>query len=570
MHDTNYSKSVLEKSTIKPDVIPLEGNYLSLKMLVEIAYGKVDIELTTNSETLNKIQQSHDFIQQAALNQQPIYGVNTPFGGMANQVLTAAETQQLQTNLMYFLKTGTGNYIDDVYVRAGMTILTNALIKGVSGIRKEIIERYIFFLSNKITPQVHELGSIGASGDLVPLASVAGAATILANCYTVKYNDKVYGAEEIAAQFHLPKIALLPKEGLALVNSTAMLTGIAAVNLAHLNNLIALAMHAHALMMQALNASIQPLDAFTHAHKPHPGQIFVASTISDLLSDSKLLRHQHNEINPSSNLYQDRYSIRCIPQFLGPVIDGVKSVYNSISIEANSVTDNPLIDIENAQILHGGNFLGEYVAIGMDQLRNYIGLVAKHLDAQIAMLVMPEFNGGLPSSLVGNPENKTNLGLKGLQISGNSIMPMLLFYGNSIADKFPTHAEQFNQNINSQGYNSALLTKTAIDLFRKYIAIALVFGTQAVDLRVKANNSDASVKELLSPATYASYSAVRKLAGNEHLLHQPVVYNDVDFPLDLLLKNIEQDIINNELLHEATAALIQNLENYYETGKASN
>lgn len=542
----------------------LEGNYLSLKQIVDIAQNNSGIALTSNPEVLEKIFRSYDYIQHSSSKRKPIYGVNTQFGGMANQILSLEETQQLQTNLLYFLKSGAGDYIDDVYVRAAMVILTNALLKGVSGIRFEIIERYVFFINNNITPRVRELGSIGASGDLVPLSSVAGAVTGLADCFTVSYKGEEHGINNIHRLFGLERIKLHPKEGLALVNSTAMLTGIAAINLQELNKLFALSLHAHALMMQALSASVQPFDAFTHQHKPHQGQLFIAEAVTDLLNGSAMVRKNGDLINGENRLYQDRYSVRCIPQFLGPVVDGFKTVTKNIEVEANSVTDNPLIDMENFRIMHGGNFLGEYVAIGMDQVRNYIGLIAKHLDAQIAMLVMPEFNGGLPSSLSGNTTNRINMGLKGLQITGNSIMPLLLFYGNSIADKFPTHAEQFNQNINSQGFNSALLTKKSIDLFRKYVAISLIFAVQAVDLRIRKIDKDVRVKKQLSPATYPTYNAIRKICNKNLLLNEPLVLNDNGYPMDEFIDLIEIDIINNGLLCDAASPLMQQLNEFYE------
>ncbi len=550
---------------LKPSMAktPVQGDYLTIQKIVTIAQNKSGVVLPTDAAILEKIQQSYDYIQHSALNGKPIYGVNTPFGGMANQLLSHEETQQLQTNLLFFLKSGAGDYLDDVYVRAAMVILMNALLKGVSGIRFEIIERYAFFINNNITPRVRELGSIGASGDLVPLASVAGAVTGLADCFAVSYMGEQIGLNEIIAKFDLKKIKLHPKEGLALVNSTAMLTGIAAVNMVELNKLFALSLHAHALMLQALNASIQPFDEFTHQHKPHAGQIFIAEKINALLEDSKLIRKNGDVINEENKLYQDRYSIRCIPQFLGPVIDGFKTVTKNVEIEANAVTDNPLIDIENFRIMHGGNFLGEYIAIGMDQVRNYIGLIAKHLDAQIAMLVMPEFNGGLPSSLSGNAGNRVNMGLKGLQISGNSIMPLLLFYGNSIADKFPTHAEQFNQNINSQGFNSSMLTKKSIELFRKYIAISLIFAVQAVDLRILKNSSVLNADDYLSEATRKTYYAIRSICNKNLDPNLPLVYNDSGFPMDEFIELIDQDIVNNGLLCEAAEPLMTNLQLYY-------
>lgn len=544
------------------DFIEINGTKLSIDEIVLIANNKGELKLTDDEKIIARINKSHLFIQQASSKRKPIYGVNTGFGGMATHILSHEETQKLQDNLLYFLKTGSGEFLQDKYVRAAMLILCNALVKGTSGIRYKIIERYIFFLNNNITPRVHELGSIGASGDLVPLSYIAGAVTGNAECFKVIHKGVEKSGVRICDEFDLERLHLQPKEGLALINSTAMLTAIAACNLKELKTLFVLSLQAHALMLQALIASVQPFDDFIHQQKPHEGQLFVARTFRQLLKGSSLVRKNGELIAGESRLYQDRYSIRCIPQFLGPVADGIKTINKQIEIEANSVTDNPLIDMENYQMIHGGNFLGEYIAIAMDQARQYIGLVSKHLDAQIAMLVMPEFNSGLPSSLTGNSTNQINMGLKGLQITANSIMPMLLFYGNSIADKFPTHAEQFNQNINSQGFNSALLTAKSIDLFRKYISISLIFAVQAVDLRVRKMDKDFSVKEHLSPETYKVYHAMMQICDKPEHGKLPFVFNDNTHPLDDYLKRIENDINQNGLLEEACSDLLVDLDQF--------
>jgi phenylalanine ammonia-lyase len=171
---------------------------------------------------------------------------------------------------------------------------------------------------------------------------------------------------------------------------------------------LSLAMGAHALFFQGLGASDQSFHPFIEKQKPHPGQILVSSQMRRLLEGSQLIRKEFNGRNHhnKSELEQDRYSLRCLPQFMGPVADGLSMITRQLETEINSATDNPLIDVENDAYYYCGNFLGQYVSIGMDQLRYYMGLLAKHLDVQIAMVVAPEFNNGLPQSLVGNPTQK--------------------------------------------------------------------------------------------------------------------------------------------------------------------
>src|SRR5690606_23387948 len=231
-----------------------------------------------------------------------------------------------------------------------------------------------------------------------------------------------------------------------------------------------------ALFIQALLGTNQSFHPYIHQMKPHPGQLWAAQHMLALLEGSAMIRDELDGRHDfrGEQPIQDRYSLRCLAQYIGPIKEGLDDIARRIETEMNSANDNPLIDPDAGASYHGGNFLGQYIGVGMDQLRYYLGLIAKHVDAQIALVMAPEFNNGLPASLVGNPDRKVNMGLKGLQIAGNSIMPLLSFLGNSLADRFPTHAEQFNQNINSQGFGSANLARQSVRVFQEYIAIALI------------------------------------------------------------------------------------------------
>jgi phenylalanine ammonia-lyase len=257
---------------------------------------------------------------------------------------------------------------------------------------------------------------------------------------------------------------------------------------------------------------------------------------------------------------QDRYSLRCLPQYMGPIIDGIAEIAQQIEVEINSVTDNPLIDTENQASYHGGNFLGQYIGVGMDRLRYLLGLLAKHLDVQIALLAAPEFNNGLSPSLVGNTSRKVNMGLKGLQIAGNSIMPLLTFYGNSIADRFPTHAEQFNQNINSQGFASANLGRRSIELFQQYMAISLMFAVQAVDLRTHQVAGHYDARECLSPLSLPLYKAVRDVVGQPPNTEKSYIWNDNEQSLDIHIAMIAADIAQEGQIVQAMNPILSSLK----------
>jgi phenylalanine ammonia-lyase len=491
-----------------------------------------------------------------------IYGVTTSFGGMANIRISREEASDLQNNLVWMLKTGAGRRLDSSQVRAAMALRANSHLKGVSGIRLEIIRRLETFLNANVTPHVREFGSIGASGDLVPLATITGALIGVDRSFTVDFDGEQLDSVTALERLDLPRLKLRPKEGLAMVNGTSVMTGMAALCVHDARLIIGLAVAIHALMIQALTATNQSFHPFIHDLKPHPGQVWAASKTLEWVSGSRMIRDEldgRHEIR-EDDLIQDRYSLRCLPQYIGPLVDGVGTVARQIEVEMNSANDNPLIDGERQVSYHGGNFLGQYVGMGMDHLRHYFGLLAKHLDIQIALLVAPEFNRGLPPSLVGNTGRAVNVGLKGIQLSGNSIMPLIMFFGNSFVDRFPSHAEQFNQNVSSQGMESALLARQSINTFHQYLAIALMFAVQAVDLRSYKIVGHYDARACLSPATKPLYEAVRKVVGVPPSGSRPYIWNDDDQSLEAHIEQIASDIAQDGIVPQAVRDLARSLQ----------
>ena len=410
---------------------------------------------------LARVAGSLDHLRRAVARGDQIYGVTTLFGGMADRSLDPGQLAELQRLALWHHKSTTGPRLPVADVRAAMLLRANSLMKGVSGVRLEIVERFAAFLNAGAHPHVYQRGSIGASGDLVPLTYIAGAVMGLDPAFLVDLGGETLGAHEALARLGLAPLALEPKEGLALNNGTGASTGVAANALDRAMDLAALTLGIHALYAQALLATDQSFAPFIHAMKPHPGQIWVAARMAELLEGSSAIRGEAagQRGHRAGKLIQDRYSLRCLPQYLGPVFDGIAAAARQIETEANCANDNPLIDPDSGEIYHTGNFLAQYTGVAMDQLRYHLGLLAKHVDVQIALLMTPEFSGGLSASLVGNQEGGLNVGLKSLQVGGNQMMPLISFYGQSIVDRFPTHAEQFNQNINSQAMNSANLAR---------------------------------------------------------------------------------------------------------------
>lgn len=510
--------------------ITLNGSNITINDLVAIARSQNQVALTTDKDILARLQRSQDLVEAITTHQQLVYGINTNFGGLSDQAIAAKDEKYLQENLIWGLASGTGNPLPEDAVRAAMALRINALLNGASGIRFLLLERYVKLLNEKITPVVYEYGSIGASGDLVPLAHIAGAAVGYSNQFKVKFKNKIIGSQDALAALNLQPITLNAKEGLALVNGTAVLTGIAALCHYDFSKLFNYTLKLHALFAHAMEADIFAFAPYVQQLKPHPGQTAVAQQLWSLLNSSSFVRHgekSENDGNVQERLTQDRYSLRCLPQFLGPIAEGITTIAKQIEIEANAVTDNPLIDPDLQQFYHAGNFLGQHMAIAMDQLRNYLALMCKHLDSQIAMIVTPAFNHGLPAALAA-PDARIHYGLDGLQICANSIMPRILLLAQPIAPLFPTHAETYNQNINSQGFNAANLARDSICMYQHYLAIATIFAIQAVELRTFSRHQHYAAEAYLPKTLQQHYHNVYEILNRKPSSKRPLILNNVE------------------------------------------
>ncbi len=506
----------------------IDGSPLEIGQVCEIGKATCQLSLSDDPTRIERIATAAGLVERAVDEGWAIYGVTTGFGGMADVPVPCDLAAASQNNLLSFLATGAGQPVDKRHVRAAMALRANVLFRGYSGTRLEIIQRLVHFLNSGATPVVRELGSIGASGDLVPLSAIARAITGHSNSVNVEFGDKEIPGPAALEALNLEPLELRPKEGLAIVNGTSFSSAIAANCIAESTGLMALALCTQAMMLEALQVQIEPFEGFVHARKPHPGQVWTANMMHRLFKEDRAALNgaANSEIQPGG--IQDRYSLRCLPQYMGPIIEGMARITETVETEMNAVSDNPLIDSKSEQFYQSGNFLGQYVGMAMDDLRRFLGLLAKHLDVQIASLVAPSFNNGLPSSLRGNDRLPYNMGLKGLQITGNSIMPMLTYLGNPIVEHFPTHAEQFNQNINGLSWGSANMAWRSVELFQHYSAVALVFSIQALDLRAKMLCGHYDGRALLGETLEPLYTAATLAVGCEPTGKQPFLMDDSD------------------------------------------
>ena len=304
----------------------LKGEPLSIEDVWSVAVGRKTVAITDDEEVLQKMDKAVALVEKSVANEERIYGITSGFGSMANMPVSSEDAEASQTNLLEFLACGSGRPIDKTHVRAAMVLRANMLMQGASGVRLEVVERLVTFLNHDVTPLVGELGSIGASGDLIPLATLARAITGQAASCRVWIGDRETDRDTALQELGLSTLKLRPKEGLAIVNGTTFSSAIA-VNCFHASrNLLALTFAAQAIMTRALTGHEDPFAPFVHECKPHPGQVCAARIMRLLLGLTGHGTPGKNGIEKNGAHLQDRYSIRCLPQYLGPVVEGMHRV----------------------------------------------------------------------------------------------------------------------------------------------------------------------------------------------------------------------------------------------------
>lgn len=470
------------------------GPGVDLDALYDVAVHRRKLELS--AEVAEILRKGRALLEKKLTAGHAIYGVNTGFGGNCNLAIDEHQLEAHQSNLLTFLTAGVGDRISDEQVRAAQILTVLALARGWSAVRSSVVTTLVAHINKGIVPHVPRYGSVGASGDLIPLAYIARA---LCGLGRVQFEGRDMSATEALERSGIAPLRLLAKEGLALVNGTRMMTGVGVLTLQRLQRTFDAAVAAVALAVHALRASSEHYDARIHRVKGHPGQIAVAAALRELLKGRVTAGNEKLQLSEG---IQEVYSIRCAPQVLGVVPESIDATRAMLEREATSANDNPLIDPENGDVLHGGNFMGQHVSRAMDALKIDMVLVANHMHAITALLMDRRFSRGLPSSL--SPRLGLYQGMKGLQISQTALV-VHLRQESAPAGVHTLATEQFNQDVVSLGLHAAMGAADMEMKLRNVVAITLLAACQGIDLR--------GCVDQLSPTAKALYSGVRELSA---------------------------------------------------------
>ncbi|HYE47247.1 MAG TPA: aromatic amino acid ammonia-lyase [Caulobacter sp.] len=480
-----------------------------------LSTGQVALRLTTDETALEAISRSAGHVEATLAREGVIYGVTTGYGDSVTRGVPNPLVNELPLHLTRFHGCGLGRILDPHETRAVMAVRLVTLMRGWSGVSLDLVKLLSDMLRLDILPLIPSEGSVGASGDLTPLSYIAGA---LAGERDVLYQGHVMSAAEAFAKAGLSPIKLKPKEGLAVMNGTAVMTGLAALAFHRAEQLSRLTCRLTAMASLALLGNPAHFDERLMAAKPHPGQMRVGARIrADLAEFARL--HTPTRL-------QDRYSIRCTPHVVGVLEDMLGHFRQVIETEINSANDNPLFDPETGRTLHGGHFYGGHICFVMDSLKNLVANLADLMDRQLALLVDTRYNNGLPSNLSGATGDRApiNHGLKAVQI-GVSAWTAEALKLTMPASVFSRSTECHNQDKVSMGTIAARDCLRVLELTEQVAAAHIIACTQAVRLRLR----DGGLKEAELGQRVGDFI---KDAGD----HVPFI--DEDAPLDKALRGL--------------------------------
>lgn len=445
----------------------IENQLVTLADLRTAWRGPVTVSL--GDDARRRVAESHELIAEVVAGGEQVYGVNTGFGRLAQVRISRDELAHLQENLVRSHAVGVGEDFDDDIVRLAMLMKVIALAEGFSGVRVDLVNAICALINNNIYPRIPSQGSVGASGDLAPLAHLAG---VLIGVGEARVDGTIVPAELALQQAGLQPLALGPKEGLALLNGTQVSTALALAAIFRTEHVLAATLAAGAMASDAIKGSDTPFDKRIQSVRGHGGQIAVAGVLRNLMSGSEI-RASHAECDR----VQDPYSIRCQPQVAGACLDVLRHVCKVIETEANAVTDNPLVFTDSRSVLSGGNFHAEPVALAADYLALAIAELGALSERRIALLIDASLSG-LPAFLV--REGGLNSGFMMAQVTAAALASENKSYAHPASvDSIPTSANQ--EDHVSMATFAARRLHAMLDNVANIVAIELLAAAQGIE-----------------------------------------------------------------------------------------
>lgn len=515
-------------------MIALDGHKLTISEVWQIASLKKNCALSDKARPL--VRRSRKLVEKLAAEPRAIYGINTGFGPLSGFRIGNGELEQHQLNLLHHLSVGQGSLFSENETRAIMLARANTLARGFSGIREEVIELLVAALNKNVLPEIPSEGSVGASGDLVPLAHMA---RLLVGLGHAKFNGKRISATAALKNIRRKPVVLKCKEGLALVNGTSAMTGLAALATYEAEKILRWSELLTACLFQALDGEPEVLCQQLHRARGFRGQSLSATRIAASLRTNPAFARRIDEHQWGSHAkpieagleIQDPYSLRCAPQILGAFQEMHWHVAEVVRRELNASTDNPLIFADTGMVIHGGNFYGQQISMVSDYLRIGLIKVALLAERQLERLVNWRYSRGLPPMLSGGAPG-LNTGFGGAQLLATSLAAEARLLGTPASiQTISTNAN--NQDVVSMGMHAAKMTRAVLPLCWKILAIEALALAQVPDLRDK---------KVMGGDYKKLYAMVRDLSPK--LENDRPLMDDISRVADLLKSEGAQKVFN--------------------------
>jgi len=479
-------------------MVELDGEGLTIAAAGRIVFEGEEVRPT--EESLARVERAYRALRGAIGRGERIYGVSTGLGKLSEVLIPPDQQRELQENLLKSHAAGLGGPLPREASRAALLFRLNSLLKGYSGVRREVVDYLVALLNRRVYPLIPAKGSVGASGDLAPLAHLA--LILIGEGEAIIDGERLPGGE-VLRRLGLEPLRLEPKEGLALINGTQVSLAVGFVAFVRAQNLLSAAEVLSAMALEAYGGKLEPFNEKLHRVRPHPGQLRIAARIRELLRGSRLIERNED--------VQDPYSLRCVPQVLGASWDALEFVREKIELEVNSATDNPLVFPDNGEVLSGGNFHGQPLALAFERLALSAAEIGSLAERQIALLLSAP---GLPEFLAEEPGASSGLMLPQYTAAALVSENKVLAHPAAV-DSIPTSGGK--EDHNSLCSLSAWKALLIVENVGYILGIELLTVAQALDFRDPAG---------MAPATREVYERFR--AEVPHLEEDRLMQGDVE------------------------------------------